>query len=103
MSESLLKSDLTEAQIEFITSNTDFDRETCLKWFTQFKLQCPELVLDKPKFIQFYSQLIPGETGKAKLEFCGHVFEAVDTDRNGHVDFGEFLVAFWVRAKADMR
>ena len=119
-----LKSELKEDDIAFIKANTGFSTEKILKWFDDFKIQCPDLKLDKPKFIQFYKKLIPGDTD-AETEFCGFIFEAFDNgliiakyfikfssfyisysqfiDRNGYIDFGEFLIAFWIRCNTDLK
>ena len=54
------KRDLSEEDLQFIISNTGFDKEKVLQWFEAFKIQCPDLQLDKETFINFYSKLIPG-------------------------------------------
>ncbi len=40
-------------------------------------------------FSQIYSKCFP--TGNAN-EFCDHVFRTFDTDKNGYIDFKEFLL-----------
>jgi len=96
------KTDLTEEDIQFIMSNTDFSREHVEKWFATFKKQCPNCLLDKSSFIDFYKNLIPGNS-EVKDEFAEVVFQAFDADNNGYVDFGEFLIAFWIKAKGSLK
>ena len=96
------KTDLTEDDIAFIMANTDFDREKILQWFADFKRQCPNGKLNKQEFIKFYKKLIKGDHPDED-QFCAAVFDVFDTDGNGSVDFGEFLIAFWVRAKGNVR
>lgn len=96
------KTELTEDDIEFITTHTDFNRQTVLRWFASFKNQCPDCLLDKQSFITFYKNLIPGNC-EVKEEFAEAVFQAFDSDNNGFVDFGEFLIAFWMKAKGSVR
>lgn len=96
------KVELTEDDISFIMANTGFERDKVLQWFEQFKRQCPTGKLDKPQFIQFYKQLIKGDHPDED-QFCGIVFDVFDSDGNGFIDFGEFLIAFWVRAKGTMK
>jgi len=81
------KIEISEKDIDFIMSNTDFTRENVLRWFGTFKAQCPELKLDKSRFIDFYRNLIPGNSD-VKDEFAEAVFIAFDNDNNGYVDFG---------------
>ena len=71
------KQELNTADIEFIMANTTFEKEHILKWFEEFKSQCPNLTLDKPQFIHFYRKLMPGDND-AEDTFCGFMFEAFD-------------------------
>ena len=82
------KTELTEDEIQFIMANTDFKRENVLKWFEQFKLDCPDCQLNKKHFIEFYKNLVPGNDDM-KEEFSELVFKAFDQDNNGYVDFGK--------------
>lgn len=95
------KTELNEEDIQFIMANTDFNRENVLRWFQTFKTECPDCQLDRKNFITFYIKLIPGQSD-VKTEFADAVFEAFDQDNNGFVDFGEFLIAFWIKAKGDV-
>ena len=93
---------LTEDDIQFIMANTDFDREKIVEWHRDFIAKCPGGQLDKPQFIQFFKKLIPGNSADED-KYCEAVFYACDTDSNGFIDFSEFLIAFWIRAKGNMR
>merc|ERR1712107_679170 len=44
-------------------------------------------------FVKIYSQCFP--SGNAR-DFCDHIFRTFDTDRNGFIDFKEFLLAISV-------
>lgn len=102
MSRTASKIELSEEDIEFIIANTDFEREKILAWFNEFKKACPTGKLDKQTFIYFYKQLIKGDH-EHEDQFCSLVFDVFDSDQNGSIDFGEFLIAFWVRAKGNIR
>jgi Ca2+-binding EF-hand superfamily protein len=97
-----VKSDLTDEDIEFIMANTDFDREKINEWYKDFKRQCPTGRLNKEEFVRFYKKLIKGDH-EDENQFCEFVFDVFDSDNNGSIDFGEFLIAFWIRAKGNVK
>ncbi|CAF0786426.1 unnamed protein product [Brachionus calyciflorus] len=74
----ITKTNLSDEDIDFIEANTDFKRD------------------------QILACLIPGDN-PAEDQFCEYVFQAFDSDNNGYVDFGEFLIAFWIRAKGSLK
>ena len=97
-----LKTELTEDEIQFIMANTDFKQENVLKWFEQFKLDCPDCHLNKRHFIEFYKNLVPGND-EMKEEFSELVFKAFDQDNNGYVDFGKALIIFYFNILIDLK
>lgn len=96
------KFSLNDDDIEFIMANTDFTRDQVIKWFNEFKVQCPTGRLNKQEFIKFYKKLIKGDHPDEE-QFCSAVFDVYDSDGDGSVDFGEFLIAFWIRAKGSVK
>jgi len=96
------KESLSQEDIDFIVANTDLKQDKIVEWYTQFRKACPQNKLDKEKFIQFFSMLIPGNN-ENEHSFCEAIFQACDTDSNGFIDFAEFLLVFCVRSKANMR
>jgi Ca2+-binding EF-hand superfamily protein len=96
--------ELTPDEIGFIKSNTDLSTEQISDWYEQFKAKCPEGRLNKLQFVHFFKALIHFECSDTDEEkFCEYVFQAFDTDRNGCIDFAEFLIAFWVRCNGTLR
>ncbi len=90
-----VKSELTEDEMDFILANTDFSRDYVSRWFEMFKAQCPDLKLDKARFVLFYGKFIGGEESESKGALAEAVFGAFDNNSNGHVDFGiRFLMCF---------
>merc|ERR1711936_694234 len=69
---------------------THYDEDTINEWYKGFKQDCPDGHLDSMSFMKIYSKCFP--TGNAG-EFCDHVFRTFDTDKNGFIDFKEFLLA----------
>jgi len=81
---------LTRDDLEFLQRKTSFDKETILDFYKGFIADCPEGKLSPNNFCNIYSKCFP--SGNTK-EFCDHVFRTFDTDRNGFIDFKEFLLS----------
>ena len=101
------KEKLSKADVEFLKTNTRYDEDTIQQWFKGFMKDCPQGKLSPPMFIKIYSKCFPGgfqsHTGAGERlhwnisgnaeEFCTHVFRTFDSDKNGTIDFKEFLLA----------
>lgn len=59
-------------------------------WHHGFRMDCPDGRLTPQSFTNIYAKCFP--TGNA-VDFCQHVFRTFDNDRNGYIDFVEFLMA----------
>ena len=84
------KDRLSKQDLEFLKTSTRYDENTIKDWYKGFKSDCPDGRLTPAAFMQIYSKCFP--TGNAN-EFCDHVFRTFDTDKNGFIDFKEFLLA----------
>merc|ERR1712215_404960 len=84
------KDRLGKEDLDFLKTNTHYDEETIQEWYRGFKQDCPDGKLDPTAFMKIYSKCFP--TGNAG-EFCDHVFRTFDVDKNGFIDFKEFLLA----------
>merc|ERR1712156_74995 len=84
------KDRLNKHDLEMLKTSTRFDEDTILEWYRGFKSDCPDGRLTPKAFMQIYSKCFP--TGNAN-DFCDHVFRTFDTDKNGFIDFKEFLLA----------
>ena len=81
---------LSKEDLEFLRSNTRYDEGTINEWYKGFKQDCPDGKLTPAAFMKIYAKCFPaGSAG----EFCEHVFRTFDSDKNGFVDFKEFLLA----------
>lgn len=84
------KSKLSKEDVEFLKKHTNYDEVTIKEWHKGFKADCPDGKLTPEKFTEMYKGFFPN--GNAK-EFCEHVFRLFDADKNGYIDFKEFLLA----------
>merc|ERR1711936_418102 len=81
---------LSKEDLDFLVANTHYTEDTISDWYKGFKQDCPDGKLSPGSFMKIYSKCFP--MGNAK-EFCEHVFRTFDTDKNGVIDFKEFLLA----------
>merc|ERR1711936_1212052 len=81
---------LAKDDLEFLEQNTSYDKDTICDFYKGFMADCPEGKLNPDTFCDIYGKGFP--TGNAK-EFCKHVFRTFDSDKNGVIDFKEFLVS----------
>ena len=84
------KERLSKEDLEFLARNTHYEEDTISEWYRGFKQDCPDGKLNPEAFMKIYTKCFP--IGKA-AQFCEHVFRTFDTDRNGFIDFKEFLLA----------
>jgi len=84
------KGKLAKGDVEFLKANTRYDENTINEWYRGFMTDCPDGKLTPTSFMTIYSKCFP--TGNAN-EFCDHVFRTFDSDKNGFIDFKEFLLA----------
>merc|ERR1711910_109220 len=81
---------LSKEDLDFLVANTHYTEDTICEWYKGFKQDCPDGKLTKDAFMKIYSKCFSG--GSAK-DFCDHVFRTFDSDKNGFIDFKEFLLA----------
>merc|ERR1712025_25421 len=81
---------ISNEDLQFLKLNTNYAEETIIAFYQAFHQDCPDGKLDPEAFMKIYSECYPG--GKP-TEFCDHVFRTFDTDKNGSIDFKEFLLA----------
>merc|ERR1712128_188030 len=84
------KDRLSKADMDFLVMNTRYDENTILDLYKGFMSDCPQGKLNTVAFMKIYSKCFPA--GNAS-EFCDHVFRTFDSDKNGSIDFKEFLLA----------
>ena len=62
-------------------------------------MDCPEGRLDKKDFGKIYTQFFPfGDPG----EFANYVFDVFDENKNGYIDFKEFICALSATSRGSL-
>lgn len=84
------KNKISKVDLEYLKQHTRYDEATIKEWFKGFRQDCPSGRLTPAKFVDMYKMFFPN--GNAE-EFCDHVFRTFDRDKNGFIDFKEFLCA----------
>ena len=75
-----------------LTMTTEFEADEIRTYYRQFIKECNEghLSLDIDRFKKLYIEIFPnGDPTK----FAEHVFRTFDQERNGKIDFREFMMA----------
>ncbi len=84
-------SDLNELDYQFLIHQTGQSREEIKQIFDKFSDNNRDLKLNKSEFAQLYMQLRP-EAPETLDEISQFIFDAFDADKNGQIDFNEFMV-----------
>lgn len=78
---------------------TYFDRRELQQWYKGFLRDCPSGKLTKTEFIKIYKQFFPfGDP----TEFSNYVFEVFDSDKNGVIEFKEFISALSIASRGTL-
>jgi Ca2+-binding EF-hand superfamily protein len=89
---SVLKAvELSETDYQFLMHQTGQTRAEIKHIFDKFSRDNNDLKLKKSEFVRLYIELRP-ERPETLDEIAEHIFEAFDVDKNGTIDFHEFMV-----------
>lgn len=92
--------ELSDETIERLTKNTNYTPEQIRQWHAAFLRDCPNGQLTLAQFVEVYKKFF---TAAEAEKYSRQVFHAFDSDRNGFIDFPEFLLAVNVNANGDVR
>ena len=92
------KSNINPDDIVFLTENTQYNCRQVLEWFESFKREYPAGHLTQDQFVKMYSKFFPEGNSE---DFCKHVFRVFDMNKNGIIEFREFLLAIDITSSID--
>lgn len=92
-------SKLTLEQLVELQKATSFNKKELQQWYKGFIKDCPSGTLDKGQFLGIYKQFFPFGDPSSFAEF---VFGVFDQDKNGVIDFKEFIVALNVTSRGTL-
>jgi Ca2+-binding EF-hand superfamily protein len=92
-------SKLSKDELASLKKSTYFDRRELQQWYKGFLRDCPSGQLSKPEFIKIYKQFFPfGDP----TDFSNYVFDVFDDDKNGTIDFKEFICALSITSRGTL-
>lgn len=100
MGDRISKNTLTNDDLTLLHNLSGKPKDEILFWYDHFITECPSGKLDKEKFVKYYKSFRKSEIVD---EMAQHCFSAFDFDKNGYVDFGEFLIAYVATTNGDPR
>ncbi|TPX54681.1 hypothetical protein PhCBS80983_g05845 [Powellomyces hirtus] len=89
-------SKLSGEQLQELQRCTNFDKKELQQWYKGFMKDCPTGSLDRTEFQKIYKQFFP--FGDPSL-FADFVFNVFDENKNGLIDFKEFISALSVTSR----
>lgn len=92
-------SKLKPETLEDLKTQTNFSDAELLDWYKGFLFECPKGELSIEEFRNMYRKLFPH--GNAE-KFAEHVFRAFDENRDGTLDFREFMCAVGITSRGTL-
>lgn len=93
---------LEETDFSFLTEHTGKSRDEIQQIFSKYNLEQENARLDKQNFKNIYSDLHP-ESNDYINDVTEQVFRAFDSECTGYISFNEFMVAYALTSRGDMR
>ena len=88
-----IRKSLPDADMQYLKRVTRYDEKHIQDLYDNFRQDCPNERFTQEQFIDMYQSFFP--SGNVK-EFCEQVFRTFDTDKDGFINFKEFLFGMHV-------
>ncbi|XP_064650371.1 neuronal calcium sensor 1-like isoform X2 [Lineus longissimus] len=92
-------SKLQPDQLEELSYKTHFTEEELVQWHKGFMKDCPEGTLTEEGFKKIYKNYFPFGNPST---FASMVFQIFDENKNGTIEFSEFIMALSVTTRGDV-
>ena len=79
---------ISPEELDQLKGSTSFSSREIKDLYDKFHRDYPDGVINREQFVEMYQEMFP--KGDARL-FAEHIFRAYDVDRNGVIDFKEFM------------
>lgn len=100
MGQRICKNSITDKDLQILSKLSGKTPQEIQQWADDFFKNCPSGKLYKEDFVEYYKHF---RSEQNVAEIAQHCFRAFDLDRNGYVDFGEFLIAYVATTSGDAR
>lgn len=90
------QSKLSKDELQELKKATRFDRKELQQWYKGFLKDCPSGHLDQEDFQKIYKRFFPFGDPSTYSEY---VFKVFDKDKNGYIDFSEFIIALSITSR----
>ncbi|CAF1445815.1 unnamed protein product [Adineta steineri] len=95
----MAKDQLSEKELQVLMASTKLSEQELRENYDEFKQECPSGKLDKNKFTKMYNKMTNDSNSATIADL---VFTAYDTNRDGKIDFSEFILALVLADKNDI-
>jgi Ca2+-binding EF-hand superfamily protein len=91
--------EIDDETVERLTKNTNYTPEQIRQWHGAFVRDCPSGKLSSRQFSEVYKKFYPEHEAE---KYSSQVFRTFDMDKNGYIDFVEFLLAVNINSNGNM-
>jgi Ca2+-binding EF-hand superfamily protein len=101
-SSSQASAELSEDDVEFISSKAKIDHESVKVWYEKLKAACPNGKISKADTVSFLRSINNGKEDQIEKQ-AADIHQAFDANNDGIVDQREFLIGFALTSTGSIR
>ncbi|UJR35169.1 hypothetical protein I4U23_027936 [Adineta vaga] len=94
--------ELSEEDIEFISTRAKIDHESVILWYDKLKAACPTGKISKSDTVSFLRSINSGKEEQIQ-QLASDIHKAFDANNDGIVDLREFLIGFALTSTGSVR